>query len=333
VAGVGRIIGSKLRANSGIFTLTDSQQGFPVAVFNIAALIVGGGGSGGAYGGGGGGGGVAYASAKSINGSTNYAVVIGAGATATGANVTASTGSPSSVFGQTCGGGGDAGRYSDFDAGGGVNNGGQGAYKGTVTANGTAPTASSGFVVYGGYYGGIFSAAPGYCSGGGGGAGGNGGNSTTSVGGVGAAGILNNITGSNLYWAAGGGGSTYANSANGYAANAGAGGIGGGGGGGGGDSAGGGGGSAINSGAAGASCASGGKGGAGGANTGSGGGGSSWVPNNGQSGGNGGSGVVIFRYPNSYTISIGVGLTGTTAVDGSFRVTTITAGSGNVSFV
>ena len=57
------------------------------------------------------------------------------------------------------------------------------------------------------------------------------------------------------------------------------------------------------------------------------------MPNNGQSGGNGGSGVVVFRYPDDYTIAIGVGLTGSTASDGSFMVTTITSGSGNVSFV
>jgi hypothetical protein len=38
------------------------------------------------------------------------------------------------------------------------------------------------------------------------------------------------------------------------------------------------------------------------------------------------------RYPNAYTITIGAGLTGSTATDGAFKVTTITAGSGNVSW-
>jgi hypothetical protein len=47
---------------------------------------------------------------------------------------------------------------------------------------------------------------------------------------------------------------------------------------------------------------------------------------------NGGSGVVILRYPTLYTAQIGAGLTGTTVTDGSFRVTTITEGTGNVSF-
>ena len=62
------------------------------------------------------------------------------------------------------------------------------------------------------------------------------------------------------------------------------------------------------------------------ANTGGGGGG-------GGSGGSGGSGVVILRYPDAYTISNpGGGLTFTTATDGSDKVTTFTAGTGNVSF-
>jgi hypothetical protein len=48
---------------------------------------------------------------------------------------------------------------------------------------------------------------------------------------------------------------------------------------------------------------------------------------------NGGSGVVILRYLTaSGTITIGSGLTGSTATDGSYKVTTITAGTGNVSW-
>jgi hypothetical protein len=38
------------------------------------------------------------------------------------------------------------------------------------------------------------------------------------------------------------------------------------------------------------------------------------------------------RYANIYTITIGAGLTGTTATDGSQKVTTLTAGTGNVSW-
>ena len=49
-------------------------------------------------------------------------------------------------------------------------------------------------------------------------------------------------------------------------------------------------------------------------------------------GGAGGSGIVILRYPVARTITIGAGLTGTTATDGSYKVTTVTAGTGNVSW-
>jgi hypothetical protein len=48
-------------------------------------------------------------------------------------------------------------------------------------------------------------------------------------------------------------------------------------------------------------------------------------------GGNGGSGVVILRYPSGFTISNpGGGLTYTTATDSSDKVTTFTAGTGNI---
>ena len=69
-------------------------------------------------------------------------------------------------------------------------------------------------------------------------------------------------------------------------------------------------------------------GGGGASNSGKGGdGGGSW-----GNGGNGGSGVVILRYPNTRTITLGAGLTGTTATVSSNKVTTITAGTGNVSW-
>jgi len=49
-------------------------------------------------------------------------------------------------------------------------------------------------------------------------------------------------------------------------------------------------------------------------------------------GGNGGSGVVILSYPFIYTITLGAGLTGTTTTFGANKITTITAGTGNVSW-
>jgi hypothetical protein len=48
--------------------------------------------------------------------------------------------------------------------------------------------------------------------------------------------------------------------------------------------------------------------------------------------GSGGSGIVILRYPAIYTITLGAGLTGTTATSGAMKVTTITVGTGNVSW-
>jgi hypothetical protein len=50
-------------------------------------------------------------------------------------------------------------------------------------------------------------------------------------------------------------------------------------------------------------------------------------------GGNGGSGVVILKYPEAYTITIGSGLTGTTSAPlNGYKITTITAGTGFVTF-
>ena len=65
------------------------------------------------------------------------------------------------------------------------------------------------------------------------------------------------------------------------------------------------------------------------ANTGSGGGGSS---SNGSSG-NGGSGIVILRYSNTYTITVGSGLThGSEQTDGDDKYIVFTAGTDTVSF-
>ena len=54
---------------------------------------------------------------------------------------------------------------------------------------------------------------------------------------------------------------------------------------------------------------------------------------NGATSGNGGSGIVILKYPDTFTISVGAGLTANTpAAAGGFKTTTFTAGSGTVSF-
>ena len=64
-------------------------------------------------------------------------------------------------------------------------------------------------------------------------------------------------------------------------------------------------------------------------NTGGGAGGDGNLDNN---GGTGGSGVVILRYPNTLTITVGSGLTSSTTTDGSDKVTSFTAGTDTISF-
>lgn len=129
-------------------------------------------------------------------------------------------------------------------------------------------------------------------TGGGGGGAGAAGGSNTGVGG---AGLSNNITGSSV--TRGGGGAGY-NGGSGQGISGGGGGFGGGGG--------------ERPGTA---------------NTGGGGG-----TGNAVAGSAGGSGVVILRYPSAATITIGAGLTGSTATDGSDNVTTFTAGTGSVNW-
>jgi hypothetical protein len=145
-----------------------------------------------------------------------------------------------------------------------------------------------------------------WIGGGGGGAGANGGNASGTRGQPGPAGgtgIASSITGTSVTRAGGGGGSSEQSTG-------GAGGAGGGGAG------------ASGYGAVNAVSGS--------ANTGGGGGGrhADFGSN-----GNGGSGIVILKYPDAYTITIGAGLSGSTAgPSGGFKVSTFTGGTGNVSW-
>lgn len=70
------------------------------------------------------------------------------------------------------------------------------------------------------------------------------------------------------------------------------------------------------------------------ANTGTGGNGSSYNSSGygSRKGGNGGSGIVIIRYPNTFTITVGGGLTSSTTTDGTDKITTFTAGTDTVSW-
>lgn len=72
--------------------------------------------------------------------------------------------------------------------------------------------------------------------------------------------------------------------------------------------------------------------GSGATNTGGGGGGAAGDSGGARSSGNGGSGIVILKYPNTFTITLGAGLTGTTYTSGSDKYTKITQGTGTVSW-
>tara|TARA_A100000164_G_scaffold360137_1_gene373510 strand:+ start:1434 stop:2615 length:1182 start_codon:yes stop_codon:yes gene_type:complete len=65
----------------------------------------------------------------------------------------------------------------------------------------------------------------------------------------------------------------------------------------------------------------------GGANSGDGGNGANY----GNNAANGQSGKVIVKYGNSYTLTIGAGLTSSTATSGSYKITSFTAGTGTIS--
>jgi len=281
-------------------------------------VVAGGGGGASAYGASGAGGGAGeflYKTAQPLTfGGSGYTVTVGArgiGGQVTSSTVgSAGTQGSDSIFIQTTKGGGfgrpaggsPAGVYVGSDGG----SGGGGAFNGAGGAS-TAVSPGLGFAGGAGYSG------ANYGCGGGGGAGSAGINGTSNTGGAGGAGLQNPITvasGSGPYYAAGGGGGIYNQSSG---AGIGGSGIGG---------------SSYHT-----QNATDGV-----ANTGSGGGGGSYDNSVGAVylGGDGGSGVVILRYPSAYTINFqtGVGFISSTATLSatSEKVTTITAGSGTITF-
>jgi hypothetical protein len=267
---------------------------------SVEYLVVAGGGGGSNYGGGGAGG---YRTGNlSISTATNYTVTVAAGGTGgtTGAN------GGNSVFSTITSAGGGRGGVNTSPATGAAGGSGGGGNFGSVAGGaGNTPSVSPSQGNNGGTGG---QGSPSFSAGGGGGAGAVGGNGVSSApggGGAGGDGAQSSITGTSVYYAGGGGGGVFSSPA----ANA-PGGLGGGG--------------------------TGGKGGttggtAGTANTGGGGGGAGNTPASGLSGG---SGIVILRYDSLLTISNpGGGLTfsTSTAVSG-FKITTFTAGTGNVQW-
>ena len=297
---------------AGVFPGADSLNtaltisGLTVAIppFTVDYLVVAGGAGGGwGYGGGGGAGGLRTSyggTALNLNVATNYTLTIGAGGagltSATNPGIIGNNGS-NSVFSAITSTGGGGGGSDGVINGGSGGSGGGGSYVAGAAGAGISGQGNDGG-----------SGSPNVSSGnaaggGGGGAGGAGANSTDkNAGGNGGAGLSNLITGSSVNYAGGGGGGCGINSSG----NPGSGGIGGGGAGG------------KNYTGGNATANTGGAGGGGG-------GGSTYY-----SSGAGGSGIVILRYPNTYTIS---GLSGTTITVGSDKVTTFTnIGTGNIQF-
>jgi hypothetical protein len=271
-------------------------------------VIAGGGGGAGISGGGGGagglrtsygstsGGGASAESSLSLAFSTNYAVTVGAGGV--GAQSSGSNGSNSvfSTISSTGGGGGSGGSTSAAGQSGG--SGGGGASRTNPGSGGAAVTTP---VVQGFDGGSGFNTSQSNTRGGGGGGASNAGTSASgSLSGDGGDGLeVNIIGGTGNYYAGGGGGGSEL-----YIAGSGG-------------SGGGGNGAQYPDNTVAASGIS---------NTGGGGGGGYLTF------ADGGSGVVIIRYPNAYTVTIGSGLTGNTATYGTDKITTFTAGTGNISF-
>ena len=274
-------------------------------------LVVAGGGSGGGGSSGSGGAGGAGGYRTNFGGtpltlsiSTNYAVAVGGGASI-GSAATAGSAGTNSSFSTITSSGGGAGGYGS--AGG---NGGSGG--------GASPAGTSGTTFSGGTgNSGSYSPAEGtnggqnglqgsnqWTGGGGGGADTSGGNGTFNDAGNGGNGKSNSITGTALTYAGGGGGGAWNTGAiNGT----------------GGSGGGGNGGKGIVVGVNGSTNLGGGGGGGG----------------QDRAGGSGGSGIVVLRYPNTFTLTVGAGLTaGVTnaAVGIDERYTTLTQGSGNVSW-
>jgi mucin-19 len=298
-------------------TYIDSTQGWivtndgymgtaPIALntFSADLLVVAGGGGGGFDTGGGGAAGGFRTATTSLGYGTSYTLTVGSGgASNTKGNDSSISGTGLTTITSTGGGQGGAQGSNGGNGGSGGGSGYGSATAGTGNTPSTSPSqgnnGGTGFNSGGNYFAG----------GGGGGASAVGTNAflsgVTTNGGNGGNGSASSITGTSVTYAGGGGGTGYslANSVV-----VGTGGTGGGGAGGGNST----------------------NGTNGTANLGGGGGCSGYLT---STGAQGGSGVVIVKYPDTITVTnSGGGLTFSTASAGGFKVTTFTAGTGNIQF-
>jgi hypothetical protein len=275
-----RATGGTITADSTYTYHTFTSTGSFTALENIRGaetlVIAGGGGGGKNFGGGGGAGGLLYTNGQLLNAGNSYTVAVGAGGSGHTATWTpiATNGSNSSFGSNVATGGGYGGGFngSVYFGGGSGGSGGGGSYDsvGAAGTSGQGNTGGNGGTITGGETGG---------GGGAGAAGANGSSGNAGSGGNGSStysawGYITS-TGQNIggtYWYAGGGGGGAGNGNRGSGGNGG-GGLGG-----------------PNTGVGNANAGT-----AATANTGGGGGGGSWYSGNGA---NGGSGLVIIRYPN-----------------------------------
>lgn len=304
--------------------------------FDVDYLVVAGAGAGGNHIGGGGGagglrtsygsnsgGGASAESALTVSTLGSYTVTVGAG----GSSGTSPSNGTDSTFATITSTGGGRGASRDGAASGTGGSGGGGAAGNTTAGSGTSNQG------YGGGTGAGGTQVSNQASGGGGGASAAGTNATAgpnnftggqSQSGDGGDGLsvtilsasnattasVGEVSSSNVYYAGGGGGGDWGSSS----ATDGDGGLGGG------KSYGATTGNEVN-------------GTAGTANTGGGGSGTGYLYGSQSNAANsGGSGVVILRYSNVYSITAGSGLTHQTFVESNDKVTVFTAGTGNISF-
>ena len=283
------------------FTGTGSLGSVTAFSPSVEYLVVAGGGAGSCNangGGGGGAGGFRTGVGFNIATATNYTVTVGAGGTGT---TGAGTNGGNSVFSTITSAGGGGGKVSANGTAGGSGSGAPASSAGYIGGAGNTPATTPSQ----GNNGGNNNTAAPYPGGGGGGAGAVGGNGSGSQSGAGGVGQSSTITGTLVTYAGGGGGGGTVQGALGGAGGTGGGGAGG---------------NGTTNGTAGTANTGGGSGGGG--NDGS------------RTVANGGSGVVILKYADSLTISNpGGGLTfsTSTAVSG-FKITTFTAGTGNVQW-
>jgi hypothetical protein len=204
--------------DNNVWTNVGEGSGNITPSYTVSAdvLIVAGGGGGGgsaqgsSAGGGGGAGGYQFYTGKTLNSSTTYTVVVGAGGTNSG--FVGTDGLPSSISGlsisPSVGGGGGGRNQSSLSYGrnGGSGGGGGAVYSGGGTTYGGTGTSGQGSNGGSGY---DSSDTSGMRGGGGGGASGTGASGGVNSGGIGGAGTSNAITGSSVIYAVGGSGGSW----------------------------------------------------------------------------------------------------------------------------